>query len=109
MSVDHSRREVSAGNVDDLFRVVIAEADHATVVHGHVGFVNLAAQNIDEARILEEQLRRRFTARDTELVLNVAHWELSEGSPCHDKTRSAIGCSGVASGGLEARRPWIAL
>src|SRR5438270_4490703 len=99
MSVDQARREIGPGNVDDLLRVVIAEADHAAVIDGDIGFVNLAAQDVDQPRVFEKQLRRFFAARDTELMLNVSH----------DKTRSAIGWSGVASAGSEDVRPWIAL
>ena len=52
---------------------VIAEADNAAVVDRHVGVMNLAAQDVDELRVFEKQLRGRLAARDAELMLDVFH------------------------------------
>jgi hypothetical protein len=73
MSVDQTRREIRAGEVDDFFRVVIAEANDAPVVDGDIGIVNFATKDIDELRVLEEEVCWRFTAGDPEFVLDVAH------------------------------------
>ena len=73
--------------IDHFFRFVIAEADDAAVVDRHIRIMNLAAQHVNELRILEEQLGGLFAARDAKLVLR---------SP-HCNTCSAVACSGVAS------------
>jgi hypothetical protein len=57
-----------------LLRVIITEADHAAIIDGDIRFVNLAAQDVDQPRVFEKQRRRLFAARDTEFVLNFAHW-----------------------------------
>ena len=54
MAVDQTGREISAADVDDFPRFIIAEADHTAVVHRDVCFVNLGAQDVDELRILEK-------------------------------------------------------
>ena len=73
MPVDQTRGEIRAVEIDHLFRFVIAESDDAAVIHRDVRFVNLAAQDVDELGVLEEQLGRFFAARDAELVLQFSH------------------------------------
>ena len=71
--------------IDDFFRFVIAKADDAAVVDRDIRFVNLAAEDVDELRVFEKQLRRLFAARDAEFVLQIS---------LTDKTCSAVACSG---------------
>ena len=92
MAIDQTRREISAGDVDDFFRLIIAEANHASIVHRHVGLMDFAAEDVDEPRVFEQDICRSFAAGDAELVLNFPH----------DKTCSATACSGVAPAGCGA-------
>ena len=85
MPVDQTWRQICAGKIDNLLRVIIAEANHAPVIDRDVGVVNFAAQHVDELRILEEQLGRLFAARDAQFVLQLSH----------ERTCSAVACSGV--------------
>ena len=73
MSVDQTRREIRALEVDDFFRVVIAETDDALVVHRDVGFMDLAAEDVDELRVFEKEIGRFLAARDAEFVLDLSH------------------------------------
>ena len=95
MSVDQTRREIRAPEVDDLFRIVFAKTDNAAIVHRHVSVMNLAAEDVDELSVFEEQFRGFLSARDAEFMLDVFH----------NKTRSATGCSGVAPAGFDEVRP----
>ena len=53
MSVDQTRREIRALEIDRLLRFVIAEADDAAVIDRNIRSVNFAAQNVNELRIFE--------------------------------------------------------
>ena len=95
MRVDQTRREIRALEVDNIFRVVIAKTDDAAIVDRHIGGMNLPTEDIDELGVSEKQPSRRLAPGDAELVLDFPH----------DKTRSAMGCSGVASGDSGKVRP----
>ncbi len=73
MPVDQARSQVRALEVDDLLRLVVAQTDDPSVIHGHVRAINLAAEDVDEVGILEEPLRGPLPARDAELLLKVPH------------------------------------
>ena len=64
MAVDKAGREVSAPQVDDLasFRI-IADARDATIVHCNAVFFDAAGEDIDDAGVLEYQVRRFIAAR----------------------------------------------
>src|SRR4051812_12976838 len=83
MSFDQAGRKVRAFKIDNFFSFVIADANDAFVINGHISIVNLAAENIDDARVLEQQLRGFLASRDSEFVLRFSH----------ERTCSAVTCS----------------
>ncbi len=60
MSVDQARREISAFEIDHFARFVVPKSDHAAIVDRDIRGMNFAAEDVDQLRVLEEQLRRRL-------------------------------------------------
>src|SRR5207253_1944046 len=73
MAVNEARGEISAFEVDYFLRLVVAEADHAAVIHGDMRSVNLTAKDIDEVRVFEDQFGGPLATGDAEFLLEVAH------------------------------------
>src|SRR5207302_10072617 len=73
MSFDQTRRQICAAKIDNFIRLVIAEPDHTPVIDGHIGQMNLATENVNDPRVSKKLLRRLFSARNGELVLDLPH------------------------------------
>src|SRR5438034_10247564 len=98
MAVDQAWRQVSAGKVDRLQGLVIAKADNTFVIDGDVCLINLAAEHVDELRVLEQQLGWFLAASDAQLMLKLPH----------ERTCSAVTCSVASTGFVAPTRPAIA-
>src|SRR5439155_16193848 len=73
MAVDQAGREISAGHIDNLVRVIFSKADDATVVDRYARSVNFTAQHVNKLGVFKQQLSRFFAAGDTKFVLNCSH------------------------------------
>src|SRR5262249_50875888 len=73
MSVNQTRREIRALEINCRLRAIVAEADDASALDCDVRLVDLAAENVDDASVFEQQLGGLFTARDGKFLLDVAH------------------------------------
>src|SRR6202453_109679 len=73
MPVYQTGRQISAFEIDCLSRRVIAEADDPAVFDSDMRFVDFAAEDVNDARVLEQLLDRLFAARYGKFLLNIAH------------------------------------
>ena len=64
MGVDQPRAHVMTLKVQRLPRLVLTEADDATVMDGEVCVVDLAGVDVDDAGVGEKQVRRSIAAGD---------------------------------------------
>lgn len=89
VAVDQSRREIGTIQIDDFARFVVADADDAAIINRHVSRINLAAEDVHELRVFEEQLGRRFAARDAQFMFEVSHLVRAVSNPSSRVERSA--------------------
>src|SRR5437870_2026723 len=102
MSLDQTRREVSAGKIDNFICVVITKTDHAAIIHRHIRGVHFSAEHVYDLRVLEKFLRGFLSPRDRELVLDLSHLTGTDADFSGDARRCSIAmkiASGVAGDG----------
>ncbi len=73
MTINQTRREIRAAQIDDLARLEIAKANHAAILDRHVGLVDFTAEDVDDAGVLEEKFGGTFAASHGKFLLHVAH------------------------------------
>jgi hypothetical protein len=73
MTVNQTWSEISAAQIYHLAGFVVAKADHAAILDGHVCLVNLATEDVDDASVSEEEFSGSFAARYGKFLLHVTH------------------------------------
>jgi hypothetical protein len=101
MPVNQRGSKVCPAEVDCFLCPVIAEADYAPVVHGHVGLMNFTAQDIHDAGVFEKEFRRLFTAGDGEFLLELAHDWLPGLYASRVKLKTKLTCVNALAVGAE--------
>jgi hypothetical protein len=61
--IDQTGTHVLAPQVDRIARLVVTEPGDPALEDGDVGIVNFAGADVDEARILQERVRRGVRSR----------------------------------------------
>ena len=73
MSLDQARRQIRAVKIDNFLRLVVADTNHPFIIDRDVASVDLATENVNDPRVSKKFLRRLFSARNGELVLDLPH------------------------------------
>ena len=79
MSIDEARRQVRPFKIDHPFTIVIAQTNHPAIFHCHRRLINLAAQDVHEICVPEEEFGGLLSASDAQFLLKIAHLKVCYG------------------------------
>ena len=77
--------------------LVVAQADNPSVIDGDTGFMDFAAENVDETSVSEEKFGRSFTPGDGQLVSKIAHINPFYRIMRTDRNSMMFGCLGLGA------------